>query len=74
MSREVTELWSDALRAAGTVIRYGHWGRAVLVFPSERGQAWDFENNGMIGAMRGSASTCAACINVACARNKISAT
>ena len=51
MNREVTELWSDALGAAGTVIRYGHWGRAVLVFPSEQGKAWDFENNGMIGAV-----------------------
>ena len=48
MSREVTELWSDALGAAGTVIRYGHWGRAALAFPSERGRAWDFENNGMV--------------------------
>jgi Uncharacterized protein conserved in bacteria len=51
MSREVTELWSDAIGAAGTVIRYGHWGRAVLAFPSEQGKAWDFENNGMIGAV-----------------------
>ena len=23
----------------------------MLVFPSERGQAWDFENNGMVGAV-----------------------
>jgi esterase/lipase superfamily enzyme len=52
MNRETTELWSAALGAAGTVIRYGHWGRAVLVFPSERGQAWDFENNGMIAAVQ----------------------
>ncbi len=51
MSREVTELWSNDLSAAGTVIRYGHWGRAVLVFPAERGRAWDFENNGMVGAV-----------------------
>ena len=52
MNREATELWSAALGAAGTVIRYGHWGRPVLVFPSERGRAWDFENNGMIGAVQ----------------------
>ena len=52
-NREVTELWSDALGGAGTVIRYGHWGRAVLVFPSERGRASDFESNGMIGAVAG---------------------
>jgi len=50
MNREVTELWSRDLGAAGTVIRYGHWGRPVRVFPSERGRAWDFENNGMIAA------------------------
>jgi len=53
MSREVTELWSDALDAAGTVIRYGHWGRAVLAFPSEQGRARDFEDNGMIDALAG---------------------
>ena len=53
MNREVTEIWSDAIGAAGTVIRYGHWGRPVLAFPTERGNAWDFESNGMIGAMTG---------------------
>jgi esterase/lipase superfamily enzyme len=51
VSREVTELWSDALGGAGSVIRYGHWGRPVLAFPSEQGSAWDFESNGMIGAV-----------------------
>ena len=50
---EATDLWSAALGAAGTVIRYGHWGRPVLVFPSERGRAADFENNGMVGAVEG---------------------
>ena len=33
------------------LIAYGHWGRPVLVFPSEQGRAWDFENNGMVGAL-----------------------
>jgi esterase/lipase superfamily enzyme len=51
VNREVTELWSDTLGAAGTVIRYGHWGRAVLVFPTEGRNAWEFENNGMTGAV-----------------------
>ena len=51
MNRTATDLWSAALGAAGTVIRYGHWGRPVLVFPSERGRAADFENNGMVGAV-----------------------
>jgi esterase/lipase superfamily enzyme len=35
----------------GTVIGYGHWGRPMLVFPSEQGRAWDFAANGMVGAV-----------------------
>ena len=37
----------------GTVIGYGHYGRPVLVFPSEQGRAEDFENNGMLDAVDG---------------------
>ncbi len=51
MNREVAELWSDDIGAAGTIIRYGHWGRAVLVFPTEQGKARDFEDNGMVAAV-----------------------
>jgi esterase/lipase superfamily enzyme len=51
VNREVTELWSDAIGSAGTVIRYGHWGKPLLVFPSERGKAFDFESNGMVSAV-----------------------
>jgi esterase/lipase superfamily enzyme len=36
---------------SGSLIAYGHYGRPVLVFPSEQGKAEDFENNGMIGAV-----------------------
>jgi esterase/lipase superfamily enzyme len=36
---------------ANTLVVYGHYGRPVLVFPSEQGRAWDFENNGMVGAV-----------------------
>ena len=53
MNREAAELWSDALGAAGRVLRYGHWGRPVLVFPTEPGQACEFEDNGMVGALGG---------------------
>ena len=42
MRREQVEL------DRGTLIAYGHFGRPVLVFPSEQGRAWDFENNGMV--------------------------
>ncbi|PRY24787.1 esterase family protein [Pseudosporangium ferrugineum] len=35
---------------SGTVAVYGHWGRPVLVFPTEGGDAWEFSRNGMVGA------------------------
>jgi esterase/lipase superfamily enzyme len=34
-----------------SLIAYGHYGRPVLVFPSEAGRAWDFGNNGMVEAV-----------------------
>ena len=45
------ELDIPGLDRRGTVIRYGHFGRPVLVFPSEQGRAWDYENNGMVDAV-----------------------
>ena len=35
----------------GSVIAYGHYGRPMLVFPSEQGRGYDYENNGMIGVL-----------------------
>ncbi len=52
MDRVQTERGVSGLDRAGTVIRYGHWGRPVVVFPSEQGRAWDYENNGMVDAVR----------------------
>ena len=49
--RRVVDLFSPAIGASGTVIAYGHWGRPVLVFPSEAGRAGDFEANGMVDAV-----------------------
>jgi hypothetical protein len=49
--RRVLDLWSPAIGAPGTVIAYGHWERPVLVFPSEAGQAGDFEANGMVDSV-----------------------
>lgn len=34
------------------VVRYGHWGRPVLLFPSEAGTARDAERLGMLDAVR----------------------
>jgi esterase/lipase superfamily enzyme len=36
----------------GQVVAHGHYGRPVVVFPTEGGSAWDFENNGMLDAVR----------------------
>jgi esterase/lipase superfamily enzyme len=36
----------------GQLVAHGHFGRPVLVFPSEGGSAWDFENNGLLDAIR----------------------
>ena len=51
MERAQIELPTEGLGRPGTVIRYGHFGRPVLVFPSEQGRAWDYENNGMVDAV-----------------------
>lgn len=51
MRREEVRLPAPAAGGEGTVIVYGHYGRPFLVFPSERGQAYDFENNGMVDAV-----------------------
>ncbi|WP_151526755.1 esterase family protein [Serinicoccus kebangsaanensis] len=47
MEREQIDLDTEGV-GRGAIIRYGHWGRPVVVFPSEAGRAWDFENNGML--------------------------
>lgn len=51
MEREQVELAAPGLDRPGTVIRYGHFGRPVVVFPSEQGRAWDYESNGMVDAV-----------------------
>ena len=50
MRHYVTELTTPA-GVAGTVAVYGHWGRPVLVFPSEGGHATEFAERGMVGAV-----------------------
>jgi esterase/lipase superfamily enzyme len=35
----------------GNVLVYGHYGRPLLVFPSEQGPAWQYEERGMIEAI-----------------------
>ena len=45
------ELSAAGFDRPGTVLRYGHWGRPVLVFPCEAGRAWDFADRGMLAAV-----------------------
>lgn len=51
MRREQVELDLPGHDHGLDVITYGHTGRPVLVFPSEAGQASDFERNGMLAAV-----------------------
>jgi esterase/lipase superfamily enzyme len=51
VKHQQVELHSSAIGTAGTVATYGHWGRPVLVFPSEQGRATDFADNGMVAAV-----------------------
>ncbi len=53
MRREHVELSLRDSDSALSLIAYGSYGRPVLVFPSEAGRAWDFENNGMVDAVGG---------------------
>lgn len=51
MERYQVELDAPGFDRSGTVIRYGHFGRPVLAFPSEGGRAWEWEDHGMVGAL-----------------------
>ena len=53
MRREHVRLYAPSIGSEGDLIAYGHYGRPVLVFPSQQGRAWDYENNGMVGAVAG---------------------
>ncbi len=52
MSPRHLELPVDGHDTTLTVEVHGHWGRPVIVFPSEAGRAQDFANNGMVDAVR----------------------
>ncbi|MPZ69048.1 MAG: esterase [Actinobacteria bacterium] len=51
MRRDHLSIHAPSIGAPGGVIAYGHYGRPLLVFPSQQGAAYDYENNGMIGAI-----------------------
>lgn len=51
MRVQEVRLAAPAAGGEGRVVAYGHYGRPFLVFGAERGQAFDFQNNGMIDAV-----------------------
>lgn len=51
MRRVQVEIEAPSIGGAGTVIRYGHFGRPLLLFGAERARAWDLEGAGMIDAV-----------------------
>ncbi len=53
MAQTVVELPVPGRTERLTVIRHGHYGRPVLVFPTEAGHARDFGDNGMVDAVQG---------------------
>jgi esterase/lipase superfamily enzyme len=50
VSRHV-ELYSPAIGASGNVVVHGDWGRPFLAFPAERGNAWEYADRGVVGAL-----------------------
>ncbi|MET3806478.1 esterase/lipase superfamily enzyme [Nakamurella sp. UYEF19] len=43
---------SPSIKGTREVVVHGHWGRPILWFPSEGAGADEFENNGMVDALR----------------------
>lgn len=51
MDRYETTLDAPGLDRPLSVIRYGHWGRPVVVFPTSGGRAHDYADRGMLDAL-----------------------
>ena len=51
MKRRFEKIYSPAIGREMQVLAFGHYGAPVIAFPSGGGQFYDFENNGMVGAI-----------------------
>ncbi len=51
MNREYHKWWSPSLGRDMELQVFGHAGFPLIAFPSSRGRFFDYENNGMIGAV-----------------------
>ena len=52
MHHHAVHLTSPSTGAAGTMAVYGHWGRPLLVFPTEGGDAREFADRGGVAAVQ----------------------
>jgi esterase/lipase superfamily enzyme len=48
---EYHRLDAPSLGGSGEIAVHGHWGRPVLWFPAEAGEAWEFEAEGMLESL-----------------------
>jgi esterase/lipase superfamily enzyme len=51
LNRRHLALYSPAIGGELPLVAYGHYGRPLLVFPSQQGHATDYESNGMVEAI-----------------------
>ena len=51
MQRRYEKIYSSALNREMDILAFGHMGAPIIAFPSAGGRFYDFENNGMIGAL-----------------------
>ena len=52
MRREYIKVHSPSIGIEGEMLVYGHHGRPVLVFPSQQGNCWDYEERGMVTSVQ----------------------
>jgi esterase/lipase superfamily enzyme len=52
MRRDHVAIHAPAIGLDGGLLAYGHHGRPLLVFPSQQGRCWDYEERGMIEAVK----------------------
>ncbi|GAB4124120.1 MAG: esterase family protein [Roseiflexaceae bacterium] len=52
MHREYHKWWSERLRRDMELLIFGHAGARVLVFPTRSGRFYDYENWGLVSALR----------------------
>jgi esterase/lipase superfamily enzyme len=52
MNREYHKWWSERLHRNMELLLFGHAGQPVVVFPTSMGKFFEYEDRGMIGALR----------------------